>query len=107
MAGTPQLMVVFIGSLATIASIGMFVQFGDETDLLVPFIAAILWGTDGLLSFDVIVTSTDAVTRSEPQMSIAILFIGFGLVCALYGVWQIFKAPAREMEETDMGRMLR
>ncbi len=88
--------------LAGIASVGMAVRIDPTADLLMPFVAALLWGAVGLSAFDVVVDATfgDVVTR--PITPLAWLGIGFALLATLFGIYQLISKPAEELEQSDM-----
>lgn len=101
-----QLLLIFIGSLATLATIGMFVDFGDDaTRILVGFVAALLWGIFGLSSFDVIIADSAAVIRSEPVVPLAYLGIGFAMVLTAFWLYKLMQVLANETGATDMERL--
>lgn len=100
-----ELTLVWLGSLATLATIGMFVEFGDDaTQVIVSFAASILWGLFGMSGFDVIVD--DAATVSTPIYSLAYLGIGFSLVIALFALYGLFEVLRGETEQTDPEQMM-
>lgn len=100
MAATPLLAVVFLGLVAVLLSVGIFVDFGDDaTRVVVAFLAAVVWGFMGLSSFDVYVD--DAATVSEPVYALAYLGLGLAAVSGLAGVKLLFKALQSEAAATD------
>lgn len=100
MAATPLFAVLFMGLVALLASIGMFVDFGDDaTRVIVSFLASVVWGLFGMSSFDVYVD--DAATVSEPIYALAYLGLGLAAVTALFAVLLLFQAIRSEAEQTD------
>lgn len=97
-----ELTLVFLGVLATLASLGLFVDFGDQwTRLVISFTAAILWGVFGLSAFDVVILFTDPI-QSEPILPLAYLGIAFALMVALYAVWDLFEGIDRDTEDASL-----
>jgi uncharacterized membrane protein YuzA (DUF378 family) len=103
-----QLALVFLGSLATLATIGMFVNVFDRwTSLLVTFLAAILWATFGLSSFDVIVRDAAYASASEPITPLAYLGIGLAMIIGVYGLADLVMGVGEEASDTDMSEVMR
>jgi uncharacterized membrane protein YuzA (DUF378 family) len=98
-----QLTLVFLGALATLATLGLFVEFDDRwTSILVEFLAAILWGLFGMSAFDVIVTEHVSPPVSEPILPLAYLGIGLAFIVALYGFYDLIQGFGAEASEADM-----
>lgn len=92
---------LFLGTFALIATVGMFVEFDDGwTNVVVGFAAALLWGFFGISSFDVLVVETYYATRSEPIMVFVVLGVGLGGITALYAVYQVFDQLGSDVEES-------
>jgi hypothetical protein len=93
-----ELTFVWLGTVAVLASVGMFVQMDETTDTIIPFVATILWGALGLTAFDVAITDTDppVTTAIEP---VAYLAFAFAMVCAVFGVYQLVMRPSKEVEQ--------
>lgn len=96
----PELALLFLGTLAVLASIGLFVDFGDETDLLVAFAAALLWAVFGLSAMDV---SVSAFHPSDGIDQFVFLGLGLAFVCVLFGVWRLYESLNRGAEEARLG----
>lgn len=99
-------MLVFIGTLATLASLTLFVpdrMMDSATALIMPWIAAILWAVLGLSSFNVMVGAKSLVEPiTRPILPVAYLGIGFAMIAALFGMYRLIKAPATEVEDADI-----
>lgn len=88
MAATPLPAVLFLGAVAVLATIGMFVDWDDATRVVLAFVAAVVWGLMGLSSYDVYVD--DAATTSEPIYVLVYLGIGLAGITTVFAVWQVF-----------------
>jgi len=95
-----ELTLIWLGSIATLATIGMFVDFGDEaTGVLISFSASILWGWFGMSAFDVIID--DAATVSEPISPLAYMGLAFGAVIGLLSLYRLIRAIGSETGATE------
>lgn len=93
---------LFLGALATLATIGMFIDFGDEpTRIVIGFVAALLWGIFGMSSFDVIVVDSYAAVKSEPITPLAYLGIGFAMVLTGFWFYKLVRILTGGGEATD------
>lgn len=100
--------ILILSALATLSTIGMFLNFADRwTELLVTFTAAVLWGVLGWSSFDVIVRDTSFATASEPITPLVYVGFGFAAVIFLYGITDLLTGVKAEVRDTDMDEMLR
>lgn len=103
MAAITQTSLLFLGALALLATLGMFVDFGDRwTRVLVSFMAAVLWGVFGISAFDVIILDNFAATRSEAQMPLVFVGMGFALMTGMYALADLVKGIGGETEDVDM-----
>lgn len=101
----PQLSLIFIGLLAVLATISLFVDLGDRwTNILVTFLASIVWGVFGISSYDVYVD--EAATVTESVMPLVVLGIGFSGLIALYGFLDIIFGFGEEAAESDIEEMM-
>lgn len=92
-----ELTFIWLGSVAVLASVGVFVSMDPTTDTLMPFIAAVIWGAFGLVGFDVAITDTNPpVTTSAGP--VAYLGFMFAFMAMAFGIWQLVTKPAKEME---------
>lgn len=105
-----QAALLFIGGLATLATLGLFVDFRSPdgspdkaTQVLVPFLAAIFWGTFGLSASDVIVRSTSFADASEPIEPLFWLGIVMAILLALYAIHELFFKTYEEVTESNGG----
>lgn len=104
MAMTP-LVLVFMGFVAVLATIGIFVDFDDRwTGVLVTFTASIIWLLVGMSAFDVIVV--DNATQSEPILPMVYLGLGLAFILALYGFYDLLVGAGDEAKEADLGGMM-
>lgn len=101
-----ELGLLFMGGLATLATLGLFADFRDAdgrpdraTQVLVAFLAAVLWGAFGLSANDVIVRDTSFATASEPIQPLFWLGVLMALLVAVYAIWMLFKAVFTESTE--------
>lgn len=96
-----ELTLLFLGSLATLSTIGIFQEFDERwTQVLVTFFTAVLWGMFGLSSYDVVID--DAATVSEPIMPFVVLGIGLAAMITLLGFYQLLKSFGEETAESDL-----
>lgn len=84
-----QSALLFIGVLATLSSIGIFINFDQATRTVVTFLSAILWGIFGMSSFDVIVTEHVDPPVSEPIMPLVVIGIGLAMMVSVFGLYQL------------------
>lgn len=101
---------LFIGSLATLATLGIFYDFRDAdgkpdraTSVLVAFLASVLWGGFGLSASDVIVRDTSFANASEPIEPLFWLGVLMALLVGSYAIYGLFKAFYHEATEGDAG----
>jgi hypothetical protein len=90
---------IWFGSLAALASVGMFVDMDPTTNLIIPWVAALLWGVQSLFASNVIISNDvdPPVTTSMETLSIvALVFAG---CCAVFGLYQLVARPAAEATE--------
>lgn len=92
---------LFIGVLATLATIGLFVDFTDDwTGVVVAFGGAILWGIFGMSAYDVKVYEA-ATVYSTTYMPLVVIGIGFGIMVGIYSVAMLFSAFNTESDDVD------
>lgn len=102
-----QSALIFIGALATLSTLGLFINLGDRwTNILVEFTASILWGLFGLSSWDVIVIDSFAVHHSEPILPLVYLGFGFAFILALYALYDLVVGAGQQAKETEFGDMV-
>jgi len=105
MAATPLPVLLFLGSLATLASVGMARDFDDDgTDILLAFFAAITWGLVGLSSFDVYVN--EAASKTQPVYPLAGLGVALASICALFGIQRLLETLGTHVGEVSEGDVL-
>lgn len=102
-----QLALLFMGIVALAASMGFFINFDEDTRLVVTFLAVLTWLMFGFSAFDVIVTEGVSPPVSEPIMPL--VFLGFGLtvVTAVFWFHQVLVRFASETESADLGGVMR
>jgi len=101
-----ELTVVWLGSLATLTTVGLFYQFGDRwTALLIEFGGAMLWSLFAVSSMNVIVTDGVAPPVSEPMLPLVYLGIGMALVTFLFALYDLFKGVSAEASDMDVGQV--
>jgi hypothetical protein len=87
-----QPVLLFIGALATLATIGMFVGFADDwTGVVVAFAASLLWGIFGISSFDVILQET-GVSMVVTYWPLVIIGVGFALMTGIFAIMELLFA---------------
>lgn len=101
-----QLAVLFIATLAAVATAGMFVDVADRwTEVIIPFLASLFWGAAGLSSFNV---HTQAFGNSaEPMLPLVYLFIGLAMATGVYGLVDLLVGIGEQASEAEVGEMLR
>lgn len=103
-----QLALLFLGSFATLTTLGLFVDFGDDiTGALVGFVGALTWGLFGVSAFDVIVRQTPFASASEPITPLAYLGIGLSVVVGLFSVKRLLAGVRQETEAASADGLLK
>lgn len=101
-----SLTLVWLGSVALLATLGLFYQFSDQwTGVLVEFVAAVLWAMFAVSSMNVAVTDTNP-PASEPMMPLVYLGIGLAVLTLLFAVSdlvQTIQGDAGDVDLTDVG----
>lgn len=98
---TTQLTLLFLGTLATLATIGMFVDMDDATTIVVSAMAAILWAIMANASLDVITNASLGVAASEPVWSLVYVAAIMALGTAAFAVFNIIAILGRRSGATD------
>ena len=97
----PELSLLWLGGLAVLVSSTLFREVDERwTELLLTFLAAVLWGMFGLSAYDV--TIDDAAAVQEPIMEFVVLGIGLSLIIALLGFWRLLRNVGAESQESDV-----
>lgn len=97
MASTPAFALYILGALATLGTIGLFMDFNDDvTHIVVGFAASIVWGLFGMSSFDVIVADSGGVITTNAILPLAYLGIALSLVIGLYVIWEFLAVLGSE-----------
>lgn len=98
-----QLALVFLGSLATLATAGSLLNVDQATRVVMMFGASILWAWFGMSSFDVIVRDTGFASASEPILPLAYLGIGLAIVVGIGAIWSLLQLMRSETESMSPG----
>lgn len=98
-----ELLLAWLGSVALLATYGLFYRFGDRwTAILVEFGAAVLWAFFAVSAMNVIVLS-GATTPVRASMDLLVyLGIGFALVTFAYALFDLVVGVTEEAEESDL-----
>lgn len=104
---TTQLTLLMLGALATLATLGMFVDMDTPTQMVVSVVAAMTWAITANASLDVIVRDTYAATASEPVWSLVYLSAILALGTGVYAVFTIIGALGREAGATESETLIR
>lgn len=94
-----ELVLVWLGSMAVLANAAMFLRLDRTTNMIIPFVAAFLWGVVAISSFDVIVTDSDPL-QSVSMTPVVYLSIAFSMTSALFGVYEFISGSAKDVEES-------
>lgn len=83
-----QPMLLALGLLATLATVGMFIKFGDHaTRILVSFVASVLWAFVGLSAFNVTIP-TDSTVYEYAIMPVVYVGVGMAIMTFLFFLYQ-------------------
>lgn len=97
-----QSALLFMGVLATLATVGLFQNFGDEaTRAVVGFAGSIVWFGVGISAFDVVIEETGSPPMQEPIMPLVFLGFGFGAVVALFSLNVLVQALRSSTDVSD------
>lgn len=95
-----ELLLVFIGTLATLATLGLFVRFDDRwTGILLGFLASALWAILGFSAYDI---TMPGGTDSEPVMPLVVIGFGLGALVFLYSMHDLFFGATEEAAEANI-----
>lgn len=106
-----QLGLLFIGLLAVLSTVGLFIDFRDRngqpdrgTPVLLAFLGSILWGTFALSSSDVYVDEAASTAEAlDPLFWVGVLL---SALVALYAVWLLFQAIFAETSEANIDALV-
>lgn len=89
-----DLALVWLGSVAVLASIGVLVPMDRLTNIIIPWVAAIWWGATGLSAGEVAISDTDPVVTADFQ---PVLWLGvvMAFVCVMLGLYEIVAGTAK------------
>lgn len=97
MVAISDLVLVWLGTVGLVASIGMFVQMDDRaTNMLIPFIAAIVWGLFMMAGFDVAYTESGETATMWPVVALG---GGFAMSSLAFGIYELLYGTAKEVDE--------
>lgn len=98
-----ELLLVWLGTVALLATLGLFYRFGDRwTALLVEFTAAILWSFFAVSAMNVVVPSGASEPATASMDMLVYLGIGFALITFLYAVYDLLVGLGAEANEADL-----
>jgi hypothetical protein len=93
------LTLTFLAAVALLATIASFMDTVDEyVTLLVPWVAAVLWGNVALASFSVQTQSGDVVT----MLPMAWIAAGAAMLMTIVGVYELVVRPGKETARADL-----
>lgn len=96
----------FVGGLAALATLGLFINFDDKgTSVVVSYVAALLWGLFSLMSFDVRTITTYFATKSD---SLSMLGYFTGVMSAaifVFATWQLLEALGDRANDADISKL--
>lgn len=107
MASTP-LTVAFMGLVALLATVGMFVDFGedhDKTRVLVAFAGFTAWALMGVSSMDVVLNDATP-PASETIWPMVFLGVMLAIICAIFGFVFLARAIGQEANATEAGGLI-
>jgi len=97
-----SLSLVWLGSVALLATLGLFYQFGDQwTGVLVEFVAAVLWAMFALSGMNVVVSDTNP-PATEPMMPLVYLGVGFALLTFLFAMSDLLQTLRGDAADLDL-----
>jgi len=103
---TTSLTLVWLGSVAVLATMGLFYQFRDQwTGILVEFVAAVLWATFSLSAMNVVVSDTNPPV-TEPMLPLTYIGTAFALLTFLFAISdlvQTIRGDAADVDLTSVG----
>lgn len=98
-----ELLLAWLGSVALLATYGLFYQFRDRwTALLVEVAATVLWSLFAVSAMDVIVPSGASTPVSQPMYPLVYLGIGFAFVTFAYFMYDLVVGISEEASEADL-----
>lgn len=98
-----ELLLVWLGSVAVLASYGLFYTFADRwSGLVVELAATVLWSVFAIAAMDVIVPSGASTPVSEPVMLFTYLGIAFALITFSYFLYDLLAGIGSEAENVDL-----
>lgn len=101
-----SLTLVWLGTVALLATLGLFYTFSDQwTGVLVEFVAAVLWAMFAISGMNVTITGSNPPV-SEPMMPLVYIGIGFALLTFLFAMSdlvQTIRGDAAQLDLSDVG----
>lgn len=97
-----ELLLTWLGTVALLATLGLFYQFRDRwTALLVEFAATALWGLFALSAMTVVVPSGATEPATASMDPLVYLGLGFALITFLYAIYDLLVGLGQEAQEID------
>jgi hypothetical protein len=102
---TTPLTLVFLGALATLATIGMMVDMDTATQLVVSVLAAVTWAITGNAALDVM-TAPERTAASEPVWGVVYVSVILALATGAFALLFIIETLGRRAGATQSGGLL-
>lgn len=97
-----ELLLAWLGTVALVATYGVFYQFRDRwSNVLVEFGAAILWAVFAVSALNVTVPTGTSDPPSEPVMTLVYMGLAFAVVTFLYAIYDLLAGIGAEANQTD------
>lgn len=97
-----DLTLVWLGSVALLATLGLFYEFRDQwTGVLVEFVATVLWAMFALSGMSVVVSDTNP-PASEPMMPLVYLGLGFAVLTLLFAINDLVNTLRADAADVDL-----
>lgn len=91
-----------LGGFATLATIGMFLEYGDQaTRPLVGFVASVAWGVVSLSAFNVFIP-TDSVGYEVSITPVAWFAAGLAITTFFFSFWTLLQLLKDEAEDAEL-----
>lgn len=99
-----ELVLIWLGTVAVLASVGVMLPADRKdgfTEMLLPFVAAILWVAVAFGASDVLPTAASSRTSIMPLFWLAAMF---AMLMLVLGIYAVVKQPAQELQDRSDGR---
>lgn len=94
-----QSALLWLGTVALLANVGMFVDMDRFSSIVLPFVASILWGITAIASFDVSVVS-GGTTQSFAFVELVYPALAMAFGSALLGIYELLLGGSADVEES-------